>query len=737
MALHRNESDPANIERVPTVGDLSSAEDLKDPERVKFLHQELAQANAKITASFAAALASATIGSALIAAALFNLPRPCSSGDTSGKCVPVDWNPVYAIMPLLSVLVAVIIMETTSRLIALGIYATDIERQVNRFQPVHIAAFDANKHAWVTRLIPSSEQMISGFVSENGRRFSIRPVNVILWTSCLTILVAAIVIPILLIESTPLQVVSAVFYAQLIYLIARFTVSYTSQPRMFAHELWSNALDAAGTSAARHTLNTDARHFIRFLIYPRPIGDHFVKLAISFSAILAAVLSSADGHSAIARGVLAWLFVEFVLYPIRYQINDIRDYQTDRRHPAWAARNRTPFTLTRNRERVVAILMLDRVVIGVAVGVLYGLTRVEWLWVAGFSAALALSTWLYEQLKKHFKSKPMPSLGERIPVAARALVVLCASGYSLRVGFVFVATVPSFTAPRWTLCVLLTAAIGVSEYFLLKNQWATEGTSFVEATVPARKADKRLLVKPHFVFVLRDSKILPRGGITALDTAELRECQLPRYQGRVAPDLGIAVEGSDTMREITAERFVPRLVHLARSRQPITLSHLMLVMSVAALAAGFWVIGPPFEGRRRLLIAGAFIASFVAIDQIHQFLQRHVMPAAAKQRQWQPLFGPQGPILLSLALCNALAFVALGVSETLFTELNRRQGLYVLIPALLCLMVLMGESGNYRVQRDAAKNLAKFVLRLRKSPERLRAKIFATPDEVATVPANP
>ncbi|WP_330254185.1 hypothetical protein OG874_06375 [Nocardia sp. NBC_00565] len=728
MVSHRSEPAPDGVGPKSVAVDLPLAAALVDPETVKFLHQELAQANAKTTASFAAALASATVGSALIAAALFNLPRPCNPPDLTEKCVPADWNSLYALVPLLSVLVAVIVMETTSRFIALGIYATDIERQINRFQPITIFAVDAKDGVWTTRTVPSSEQMLAGFVSEEGRRFSVRPVNIILWTSCLSILVTAVVIPILLIESTSLRIVTAVVYAQLVYLVARFTVSYAGQPRRFAHELWRNALAAAGSSADRHTQASDIADFIRFLIYPRQLGDHWVKFAISGAAIPAAIFSSQDGHVTIARGLLTWAFVELVLYPIRYQINDIRDYKTDSEHPAKTARKRTPFGLTPERERTVATTMIYRLAAAFALGYLYGLSWVEWLWVAVFTAVFAASTWLYEALKSSFKTEPMQSLDERTPKTARALIALCASGYSLRVGFVFAATVQAFTADKTALWAILMITIGIAEYYLLKNQWATEGTSFVETPLPTETVDDTLRFKPHITLALRDSKILRSTGVTTLSTDKLRDRQQPQYKGHPALDLGIEIEPLP-VNGSSAELFVPRLVHLARSRRLITLSHLCLLTSVAAMAAGFAVIGPHQEGRRRLLIIAIFVAAFFAIDQLHQLAQRAIMPSSAKNDA-EPLkvpnFGKQAIVTVSLLIFNILAFAALGACQSLLTELNWRQGLYALIPALLWVMAGIGESTNYRAQRVAAQEFAAIIETLRSSPKGLREKIFGT-----------
>ncbi|WP_280483616.1 hypothetical protein [Nocardia farcinica] len=72
---------------------------------------------------------------------------------------------------------------------SLGIYITDIERHLNREAGVAIQAVNGSGE-FESRPVPSSEQMLGSVTSPPGRRFSAKPMFVIVCLCALAVLIA-------------------------------------------------------------------------------------------------------------------------------------------------------------------------------------------------------------------------------------------------------------------------------------------------------------------------------------------------------------------------------------------------------------------------------------------------------------------------------------------------------------------------------------------------------------------
>lgn len=693
-------------------------------EEVRLLQQELAQANQKLTGSLATAFTSATVGAALIAAGILNIPRPCGAGIAPDKCIPDGWNAAYLLMPMVAVLVAILVLETAARYLSLSIYVTDLERHLNRSRPLPVVAVDGDGDRR-QRLVPSSEQMLAGFVSENKRRFSIRPINGLLWIACLLVLIAAIAIPIGLLHSLPLRLIAVLAYGQVLYVIARYTVALTSNPREYTHELWANGLAAAGTSASRHARVRDDYAFLRFLVYPRPLGDHLIKLLISLIALAAAYFAVAPGGLSVGYGLAAWCYLELVLYPIRYQINDIRDHAADAAHPAGDTRRRARFAVPPDRERVLAATMIYRILIFATLAYLYRATAAQWLALAGVTLVFAVSTWTYERLKRSFRTTPMTSLtavtGRRVP----ALITVCASGYGLRIGFVYLAAVsPALTQPvLWWMAVLVVSTI-IAEWQLLANQWAVEGTTFLDPPLPSRSASAELLTRPHIVACLRAMGLLSLERVSACSPQQ-QSMRWRRSRRGAGP---VATDSTEEDARSPIERLVPRWEHL-RAGGTRAYSHYSLVAATVLMVSGTVVLGPDrYRGAR----AGCWLAIAVALvmaDVAATHLRRRALRHSERRRaaHWPRGDYRHQPLISGVLIAVVVTgLAAAAVVDCRWFGLPARHAGVVTIAAALWLMIVTGESVSYAEQRTASRGVANLADALPKIPTTLRQSVFGT-----------
>ncbi|MFH9675140.1 hypothetical protein ACH4L5_23120 [Streptomyces sp. NPDC017405] len=92
-----------------------------------------------------------------------------------------------------------------------------------------------------------------------------------------------------------------------------------------------------------------------YLVMPRP-KDAVKGLLMPFTFVLAvAVAAGADATGrTVVRALVVWGALELLVYPARYQWNDIRGFVADQRHPAERDRGRLPGPVERVRDRVTA-----------------------------------------------------------------------------------------------------------------------------------------------------------------------------------------------------------------------------------------------------------------------------------------------------------------------------------------------------------------------------------------------
>jgi hypothetical protein len=95
------------------------------------------------------------------------------------------------------------------------------------------------------------------------------------------------------------------------------------------------------------------RTLLGYLLLPRP-GDMVKALLMPATFTLGVLAGGNLDRDALLRAAVAWVALELLVYPARYQWNDVRGFVADQHHPGEKDRGRLPGPLERVRAHVTA-----------------------------------------------------------------------------------------------------------------------------------------------------------------------------------------------------------------------------------------------------------------------------------------------------------------------------------------------------------------------------------------------
>ncbi|MDN3271973.1 hypothetical protein [Streptomyces sp. MA15] len=173
------------------------------------------------------------------------------------------------------------------------------------------------------------------------------------------------------------------------------------------------------------------RSMLGYLVMPRP-KDAVKGLLMPFTFLLAVAAGADVTGSAVVRALIVWGALELLVYPARYQWNDIRGFVADQQHPAQQDRGRLPGPIERARAHVgasCAIALVRLAAVAVLALALPGL-RLTGVLLVMTAAVLGVAV-VYEALR----AKGTGRTGT-IPPPARpaviALWIVVGAGYVVR-----------------------------------------------------------------------------------------------------------------------------------------------------------------------------------------------------------------------------------------------------------------------------------------------------------------
>ena len=228
-----------------------------------------------------------------------------------------------------------------------------------------------------------------------------------------------------------------------------------------------------------------------YLLIPR--RDTWAKALMAPACFV--VAAGSTGHfGGWARFVVLWLVLELLIYPARYQWNDIAGVDSDQRHPEASARSRLPAGSTpQARRRSIRLSWLTaaaRVLAALLVGWLTGLTGPV-LVLAGAVFIIAGSyEWLRASRNRHWT-----------PARVVAVWLAVGMGYLVRGGLGLSSGGLPWGSAAMAATLVCLGAFGIM--FVLLT-WALEATSYCAADGDGRwHARPELAAKPHLAALLR------------------------------------------------------------------------------------------------------------------------------------------------------------------------------------------------------------------------------------------
>jgi hypothetical protein len=215
------------------------------------------------------------------------------------------------------------------------------------------------------------------------------------------------------------------------------------------------------------------RSLAGYLVMPRP-GDAVKALLMPTTFGLAALAGGGVDGRGLLRALLVLLVLEFLVYPARYQWNDIRGFAADQRHPG-EDRGRLPGPLSQARSRIAAsgAVAILRLAVAAMIGLLPGLDlgAIVLAAVVGvFGVAAAYETLRAMATGRHSGATPP------VRPALVALWITVGAGYAVR-GLIGLALALDLR-DRPALAAVAAVTLWAYGVAFVTSRWAVESMAF-------------------------------------------------------------------------------------------------------------------------------------------------------------------------------------------------------------------------------------------------------------------
>ncbi|WP_163010651.1 hypothetical protein [Streptomyces dangxiongensis] len=228
-------------------------------------------------------------------------------------------------------------------------------------------------------------------------------------------------------------------------------------------------------SAAGPPRASRPRSMLGYLVMPRP-KDAVKGLLMPFTFLLAATAGAdVTGRTAV-RALIVWGALELLVYPARYQWNDIRGFVADQHHPAERDRGRLPGPIERVRAHVTASCAVAVARLAAVAGLALALPGLDLTGILSTVTAAVLGVAVvYEALRARGTGRT-----GTIPPPARpavvALWVVVGAGYTVR-GMTGLALAVDL-GRRPTLAVSAAVALWAFGIAFVTSRWVLESLAF-------------------------------------------------------------------------------------------------------------------------------------------------------------------------------------------------------------------------------------------------------------------
>ncbi|MGC2998798.1 hypothetical protein ACPF8X_10610 [Streptomyces sp. G35A] len=273
------------------------------------------------------------------------------------------------------------------------------------------------------------------------------------------------------------------------------------------------------------------RSLLGYLVVPRP-KDAVKGLLMPFVFVLAVVAGADATGRTVVRALIVWGALELLIYPARYQWNDIRGFAADQQHPSQRERGRLPGPMERARAHVTvscAVAMARLAVTAVLALALPGLHLVGVLTVV--TAAVFGVAVVYEALRARGTGRTTTIPPPTRP-AVVALWIVVGAGYVVR-GMTGLALAVDL-GRRPALAVSAAVALWAFGIAFVTSRWALESLAFATSDHgPLRWTARAGHAREHLLALVR---WLPSGitGCPPADWTPLRGRTSPTAPWNVA-----------------------------------------------------------------------------------------------------------------------------------------------------------------------------------------------------------
>jgi hypothetical protein len=334
---------------------------------------------------------------------------------------------------------------------------------------------------------------------------------------------------------------------------------------------------------------------------PRP-GDAVKALLMPITFALGVLANGGTDGRSLGRAALVLLVLEFLVYPARYQWNDVRGFASDQRHPG-EDRGRLPGPLSMARSRVVASAMVAALRLAAAAGVAFlpglnlgGLVIAVIVGVFGVAA-------VYEALRTVATGRHDGETTPPVTPALALLWIVIGAGYAVR-GMIGLALAMDL---RDRPALAVAAAVTLWSYGIafVTSRWAVESLAHarrdgqrVRWTADAAQAREHLLALTRWLPSSPDPLTMTEpadGSLTRWSVLRGRTPALAPWNvavaisGGAAASTGLLLTGAGTGTAVRVVAVAGAVAALAVTRlprlRPLVAGTGAIVLTVAFLAA--------------------------------------------------------------------------------------------------------------------------------------------------------
>ncbi|MDQ3987861.1 MAG: hypothetical protein M3228_07030 [Actinomycetota bacterium] len=269
-------------------------------------------------------------------------------------------------------------------------------------------------------------------------------------------------------------------------------------------------------------MRSPRRTVLGYLLVPRP-KDLIKGLSVPFAFGIGALAAGGTSHEQVLRALVVWAALELLVYPARYQWNDIRGFVADQQHPNAQDRGRLPGPLDRARERVLASSAVALARLATAAGLVLMLPTLQ---LGGEIAAVTAAVFGVAMVYETLRARATGCTGRVPPPLRPALVglwLVVGAGYAIRGITGLALAVDLAGQPLLGAAAVVTLwSFGVA---FVSGRWALEALAF------ARLEGRRVIWSARSEQAREHSLALVRWLPTEIPTQDL-----PHVTGREAAD---------------------------------------------------------------------------------------------------------------------------------------------------------------------------------------------------------